>query len=348
MTMMTTSEKNRLKHLASQNIGVILDALDVDYDVKGELYQSCCPVSFHPGDNDNETAFSWRQGMGWVCWTHSCDQMYGNDVYSLVSCVLNISFRESLTFVRDVLNGADVDSVVMDQVKVEKYDNINRVLNPKCLDYLEQNYNYPLDKSLVDRGFDPKILMKYEVGYWESFGSFMHQRMVFPVRDHSDLLVGFTGRTIFPQSNWEIRRIKSKWIHNFSFIEHPDKEKGRVFYTGTVLYNLNRAKSFIENSGVAILVEGPLDGLKLEQAGIHNWVAIMGVKNFSDFHVRLLNHCNTKEIWVAFDPDNAGQSGAAKIILNLKKYQEFKTRNIKLPGKDPGDMEEKDLRKYLS
>ena len=58
--------------------------------------------------------------------------------------------------------------------------------------------------------------------------------------------------------------IHSKWRHN------------KDFKTQEHLYNMWFAKEFIQSTRTAIIVESPGNVWRLEEAGIHNSVAIFG------------------------------------------------------------------------
>lgn len=337
-------DKDRLKAHANRHITKILDALNIEYTERGPLFQGNCPIHDHPGNGDNSTAFSWKEeANGWVCWSHGCDDRWGGDVYGLVKGVLNISFKQSLEFVLDTLTNQSVD-ISSEVIQVSRNDStrphMHRTISETCLKFLEERYDYPIGSSLLDRGYDPWILREFEVGYWHQFGTFMNDRLVFPVRDHEGFLIGFTGRTVFPKDKWEKRGVKSKWIHGSHFIHWPTAD----FLISSVLYNLNRAKDSISDGSI-ILVEGPLDGIKLTQAGIHNWAAILGVNNFSPPHRTLLINAGVNTLKIAFDPDVAGQSATRRITELTEDF--FHIEPISLPGKDPGDMTTDELKKVF-
>lgn len=345
---MTTTKIDsvRLKAHAHQNISLVLDTLNISYSQRGPLYQAKCPIKDHPGNGDNNTAFSWKESVNsWVCWSHACDEKWGNDIYGLIRGVLGLDFKSSVKFLYDTLSKRTInlnqDVIIKPNPKKISF---NKPISEATLKYLEPNYNYPFDKSLLKRGYDVNILKKYEVGFWHQIGSFMNDRMIFPIRDHAGFLVGFTGRTIYPKEQWAKKNINQKWLHGRYFNHFPKKDVSE-FATSMVLYNFYNAKKHIGDSKTIILVEGPLDVLKLEQSGIHNSCAVLGVSNFSNSHRSLLIENGINSVVAAFDADVAGQAGNKRLGALLSDYFHFKM--LTLPSKDPGDMTAEEIRKIF-
>jgi hypothetical protein len=347
--MMTTIDSIRLREHANKNITAILDALNIQYTQRGPLYQARCPAKNHPGNRDNDQAFSWKEGVDhWICWTHGCDQEHGADVYGLVRSILQCSFRDATAFVLDTLSKRKVD--ITADVSIAKTQRPGDVLKHKpvsesILKYLSKDvFNYPLDKSLKDRGYDPWLLEKFQVGFWHQPGTYMNDRIIFPLRDHAGFLVGFTGRTIYPESEWERRKIKAKWIHGRHFSHWP--RKGDELFTSSLLYNFHNAKSHVGDKRSLILVEGPLDGIKIEQAGIKNWSALLGVRNFSASHRTLLVSHGINELVLGTDPGEAGDSGRERISSMASNF--FHIVQARFGDTDPGDTPIEEIQRVLA
>ena len=70
----------------------------------------------------------------------------------------------------------------------------------------------------------------------------------------------------------------------------------------------------------AVLVEAPLSAIMLDQYGVHNAVASFGCK-LSDAQARLLRSSyNSVAVW--YDPDDAGQAGAADAVGKLEDFMD--------------------------
>jgi DNA primase len=112
----------------------------------------------------------------------------------------------------------------------------------------------------------------------------------------------------------------------------------------STLFGINR----FESGEPAILVESPLDVVRLHTLGYDNAVAAMGT-NVSDEQMRLLLSV-TDEIVLALDNDDAGQRWMHRVITGHRgkrkqpgvawgtKFKTYVFNYRKTDGKDPGEM----------
>lgn len=335
--ILTIDEKRQIKNHANRNITYLLDRLAVSYTTRGDgLLQALCPCKQHPGDRDNSTAWSWRTDLGkWVCWSHHCEEARGNDIFGLVSSVLETNFGTTLEWILKTLSEKHIDIATAAAEPEFAHRGISlHIHEPLSTDNLK--FLQPDPEYLLGRGFDRDVLRSYQVGLWSRPGTFMHDRVVFPVRDHEGHLVGYTGRTIHPEEYFTSKEIKyKKWIHGRHFNRWPTRGE---FFTSSILFNLDRAKKLLDRTKSVVLVEGPLDGMRLEEAGVHNWVATLST-NFCAPHRTLLVNYGVTDLYVAYDNDenNAGEKGwerMHRIVGDL-----FKMHRVSLPlGRDCGDL----------
>jgi DNA primase len=340
MTMMTSEERKQLRAHANRNIIHVLNALGFEYRANENLFQACCPCTQHGGDGNNRTAFSWRSDIGyWRCWTHHCNELYGDDIFGLIRSIRDCSFGQAVRWLKTTLASASIDTTVKIATKETKSGGKLHVHQPLA----EHNLRFLTPPTyLHERGFDPEVLKSYNVGLWSRLGTYMHDRVVFPIRDHEDHLIGYTGRTIHPRSYFEERGLEyAKWVHGRSYHRF---QRDDSLLTGSILFNLYRAKTFMLPDRKLILVEGPLDGMKLEMAGIHNWVASLSTQ-FGPAHRTLLVKYGVSHLYVAFDnetrvkPDKptAGEKGWEMVQNTVGTL--FNLERIMLPlDKDPGDL----------
>jgi hypothetical protein len=352
-TMMTNEQKRLVRNHANRNIAYLLDELGVEYYDRGDgLIQACCPCAQHSGDRSNQTAWSWRIDLGkWVCWSHHCEEVRGNDIFGLVSSVKKTGFTDTVKWITSTLENRQVDL----SEEVSDPENLHRGIKLHLHEPLDESnlqFLTPDPQYLLNRGFDLDILRQYEAGLWTRIGTYMHDRVVFPVRDHDGHLVGYTGRTIHPEEYFTKRGLKyAKWIHGRHYNRWP--KRGDLF-TSSILFNLFRAKRYFPIKKHLILVEGPLDGMKLEAAGIHNWVATLGT-SFCHAHRTLLVQYGVTDLHVAYDNDdpadytdgrNPGEKGwtrMQRIVGDL-----FAMHRVPLPvGHDCGDLEIEQLQQIF-
>jgi DNA primase len=157
--------------------------------------------------------------------------------------------------------------------------------------------------------------------------------------------VGYTGRTIHSKQYFEQKELRyRKWLHGRYFHIPASKLKRGEFFVSSLLYNFYRAKKSIKNSRKAILLEGPLDGMKLAEACISNWVANLGTM-FCYPQRSLLVEAGVTDLYVAYDNDpakgpkkkKAGEEGfkrVQKVVGDL-----FNVHRVSLPlSQDCGSM----------
>ncbi len=333
-------DKENIRLHAGRNITSILDKLGIAYSQRGNLLQSTCPCNQHGGDGDNPIAFSWRTDIQhWICWTHHCEETYGGDIFGLIRSVFELNFNDAVFWVSDFLLKENID-ISEDAEKPQPQKMGIVIHNP--LDETRLKFLKPEPEFLLNRGYSVEVLNKFQIGYWNRLGTFMHNRVIVPVRDHQGFLVGFSGRTVIAEEDWEINGIKEKWLHGRYFDRFPIKGE---FNTSSLLFNLHNARTFIGSERRLFLVEGPLDGLKLEMAGIHNWIATLGV-HFDYRHRILLIKYGINRISIAYDGDKAGESAYLKLQKSFGDL--FNTDRILLPAdKDPGDLSVDEIKKLF-
>jgi len=333
---MSDDEKKALRNHANRNITFLLDKLAIRYSDRGDgLIQAICPTQQHSGDRDNPTAFSWRPDIGkWVCWTHHCEEARGNDIFGLVSSIVGLNFKDTTKWIHDRLAEKSID-IHQDSLPIENQYrgsvlHTHEPLNEEHIKFLKLDPDY-----LIRRGFSKEVLRDYQAGLWDRPYTYMADRVVFPIRDHDGFLVGYTGRTIHPESYFTEKSLEyRKWIHGRYFNQWP--KRGELLIS-SLLFNLNRSKRIIAQHKRMIVVEGPLDGMKLEMAGIHNWVATLGT-TFCANHRTLLVKYGITDLYVAYDNDektHAGKDGTNRLLRVVGDI--FNVHTIEVPGHDCGD-----------
>jgi DNA primase len=142
------------------------------------------------------------------------------------------------------------------------------------------------------------------------------KRVVFPICNESGRVIAFTARTLETGDKAGAKYINSP--------ETP------LYSKGSVLFNLDKAKSSIRKNEFALLVEGQMDCISVYLRGIQNVIATSGTA-FTEQQVALLRR-HTAQVVVNFDPDAAGSNAAEKSI-SLLTEEGF---NLKLVTLDDG------------
>jgi DNA primase len=173
------------------------------------------------------------------------------------------------------------------------------------------------EEKLVDTG----MLIQPEDGEKESYDRF-RGRLMIPIRDPRGRVIGFGGRIL---GSGEPKYLNSPQTVLF--------DKGRT------LYNLDRAGPASRTAKRLIVVEGYMDVIALDRAGIGEVVAPNGTA---------LTEAQLERLWrldpspiLCFDGDNAGKKAAIRAATRaLPLLRPDRTlRFVELPpGQDPDDV----------
>lgn len=330
---MNKDKINAIKEKANLKIEEIFDALGINYRERYNYIVAACPV--HGGDRAD--AFSWHLDRGMrKCFSRECDGEFGSDIIGLIRGIRKCSFKASVEFLGRFINM----SLPPEEIQKLKDQRENRdfiqaskqkvarakIYSKECLTRLRQH------AYLETRGYPRWLIEKYHIGACLESGRYMSNRIVIPIINVDGEIVGFTGRTL--SANWKEHKIP-KWKHSLG---------SWVSYN---LFNINFAASFIRESGIVIICEGPLDVLRLEQAGIHNGVAILG-KKFYTGQMTILAGVGATRLLDALDNDAAGKVGSLGIMKTAKCL--FDVERVKIPEgrKDIGEMDIEEIRRVFN
>jgi DNA primase len=178
----------------------------------------------------------------------------------------------------------------------------------------------PLREHLSNLGFDDDrqlaagLLVRRE-GSDELRSRFRH-RLMFPIFDLRDRVVGFGGRVI---GDGEPKYLNSA--------------ESEIFSKRRLLYGLNWAKQGIRRADRVLLVEGYFDLIRLVLAGIDEVVAPLGTA-LTEAQASLLRKY-TKNVFLLYDSDAAGQKATFRAGDELLRNG-VSVRVVTLPeGEDP-------------
>ena len=144
-----------------------------------------------------------------------------------------------------------------------------------------------------------------------------YNRVIFPIFDVSNNVIGFGGRVIGEQ--------KPKYLNT---------KDNTIFHKRDNLYALNWAVNSHHNG--FLLCEGYMDVISLHQAGFDNAVASLGTAFTKEQAKKLA--CYRDTIYLAYDSDAAGQNACERAI-SIADEVGLKTRVISLdPFKDPDEL----------
>lgn len=165
-------------------------------------------------------------------------------------------------------------------------------------------------QQLVDAG----LIKNEDKGPQDRFWN----RILFPINNTQGVPVGFGGRSLSNE-------------HQPKYLNSP----GTVLYNkSNILFNLDKAKQSISRKRSALLVEGYMDVLMLNQHGIENVIASSGT-SLSENHASLLKRW-TSEAVIVFDGDASGLQAAQRGLERLIA-EDIRVRIALLPSGDDPD-----------
>jgi DNA primase len=187
------------------------------------------------------------------------------------------------------------------------------------------------DYLLKDRKLKPETIKKYRLGYapdsWEGLCTYLQNkgfsradiiqsglaaqgrkakdsaydifrgRVMFPVFDMQNRVIGFSARVLDPNAN------AAKYINT---------PQTGIYNKSFAIYGLAQAKEAIRHTDQVIIVEGNMDVLALSNAGFENVVACSGTA-LTELQLKQLSRL-TKNIYLSFDMDSAGITAAQRAI----------------------------------
>ena len=174
-----------------------------------------------------------------------------------------------------------------------------------------------------ERNIKPDTYRQFEA--FLSINAPFKERIVFPIRDITGKIVAFNGRL----------KMNSHVKDQPKYIFHPPKVQLPLYP-----YNATPIK------GRVILVEGIYDVVNLHDKGLTNAMCCFGVNNVTVDKLQLLKMKGVDQIDIFYDPDEAGQVAAEKVMEMCEK-EGMKHYNIRIPPElgDAGALSELSVQK---
>lgn len=295
---------------------------------KGKSFKCVCP--FHD-DHDPSLSVSQEKQIFhcFVCGS-------GGNVFTFVQKYEKVSFVEAVAKVAK-LAGIDItiDTSDISKPKVDPRIASLYKVHQEAIDFcsyeLDSIEAKPIKQYLYDRGLSDDIIRKFQLGYnpdgnklyrflhakkykdedilrgnlaWQTqrgiVDVFRHRIMI-PIHDANGNPVGFSARRV--DSSMEAKYVNTS--------------ETEIYIKGNILYNYHRVKEIARKEGRILLVEGAMDVLAFEKAGISNVVATLGTACTSQ-QLKLLKYLGVK-IALCYDGDKAGQNATYKFYEMAKK-----------------------------
>lgn len=294
----------------------------------------------------------------WHCF--GCQK--GGDVFGFVKEIEGVEFPEAL---RILAKRAGVKIEEYDPRIRDEKSNLYSVCETATRFFEKQLYHSSSGKKallyLNGRGLKEEVIKEFRLGFapddWHSLSNFLRDcdftdkdiigaglalkrengsdiydrfrsRIIFPIADINDQIVGFTGRVFSLSSVAKPEETGAKYINT---PQTPIYDKSRV------LYGLNKGKTETRRQDKCLLVEGNMDAIMSYQAGVKNVAATSGTA-LTPSHLQLLQRY-TSNLDFCFDSDQAGLV-ATRRGIGLALGQNFNIKIVHLNDpdcKDPAD-----------
>lgn len=305
----------------------------------GKNYRGLCP--FHKERTPSFTVSPEKQLF------HCFGCGVGGNVFTFLMRYEGLSFEEAVRTLAERY-GIEVQEA---ERKREKFGHLYE-LNRMAFEFYRSKLLHPKEGKaardyLLSRGIVPRTWERFGLGYapmdWEALKGFLESkgvdpfvaesagllvrgergfydrfrnRVIFPIEDHRNRILGFGGRSI--------DQAEPKYLNS------PDTP---VYRKGECLYGFKQARDRILQKREAIVVEGYFDVLSMAQYGFENVVAPLGTA-LTLPQLRLLKPI-VEKVLLLFDGDEAGRKAALRAVeLLLEEGMEGDV--VILPeGEDP-------------
>ncbi|HDG2649142.1 TPA: DNA primase [Staphylococcus aureus] len=330
----------------------ILDLVSeyVKLEKRGRNYIGLCP--FHDEKTSSFTVSEDKQ----ICHCFGCKK--GGNVFQFTQEIKDISFVEAVKELGDRVNVAvDIEATQSNSNVQIASDDLQMI---EMHELIQEFYYYALTKTvegeqaltyLQERGFTDALIKERGIGFAPDSSHFCHDflqkkgydielayeagllsrneenfsyydrfrnRIMFPLKNAQGRIVGYSGRTYTGQEP--------------KYLNSPETP---IFQKRKLLYNLDKARKSIRKLDEIVLLEGFMDVIKSDTAGLKNVVATMGTQ-LSDEHITFIRKL-TSNITLMFDGDFAGSEATLKTGQHLLQ-QGLNVFVIQLPsGMDPDE-----------
>lgn len=295
-----------------------------------ELRSNCV---IHGGDNSTSFRFN-RERKTWVCFSHKCHEVFGNDVIGLIKAINKVEFMDAVDYLGNLVGDYDTSAALNYKREREKREFVENspkelYIHPNVSDDKLSSYSWLRSQYFNGHGFSNRTL-----DYFEIAGGYKKEGIIkdiIPIRDVNGKLIAYSLRDTRENVDYDMK---------YQITAGFDKDK--------VLYNLFR---MVPTTLPIILVEGFKSVWRLYDYGIKNVVAIMGSKVTQGQQKLLYSHA-TNGVVLLFDNDKAGAEGTIDAFQRLDdKLDVFPVFITEIDengsGLDPADLDKETAYGYL-
>ena len=238
--------------------------------------------------------------------------------------LIRLTLKDDIEVAKIIGNSAVVTETTYEpKQKIE----MEKIYPDSTLDRLFPNYNFYKQRNISDH--TQELFQAGLAGVGK-----MYRRMVFPVYNEHQQIVGFSGRKVDDDNDYP------KW-------KHIGKRNNWV-------YPAFNEKTFVDQEITkkqeVVLVESIGDAMALYDQGIKNVLVIFGLSVNNNI-VNYLNSKSIRHIYISTNNDKASEQNrgfiaALKSFLKLSKYFDLDMLTVKFPPKGYNDFGDAHLDNY--
>ncbi len=282
----------------------------------GQSLKGLCP--FH---QEKTPSFNVSRARGtWHCF--GCGE--GGDVFTFVQKIEGLDFPATLKMLAERA-GVELPKFAR-EASTNHRQRLFDVLATATRFYQQILLHKPGEKArhyLTERGVTPATMEEFQLGYaplaWDSIQKALVSKGytvnelqevgLVSVNDRGKVYDRFRGRIIYPIADVQGRIVAFgarivPWHAKGDEGKYVNSPETALYEKRRVVYNLQRAKQALRHNQPCIVVEGYMDVIMLEQAGVHNVVASSGTAFTADQIQQIARF--SKTLHFSFDADSAG------------------------------------------
>ncbi|EMX5392185.1 DNA primase [Listeria innocua] len=276
--------------------------------------------------------------------------------------------HDGLTFVESVKKVADMSHLDVDIELPEERDTSNlpketsetakmvemHQLTAKLYHYIlmETEEGAAALTYLKERGMSEQMMASFQIGFapnhHATITSFLEKRGMdlqlagtaglLSERDDGQMVDRFRNRIMFPITNdrGQINAFSGRLFDRDDGPKYLNSPETPIFNKRRTLFHFSEARQAIRKQEEITLMEGFMDVISAEDAGVQNAVASMGT-SLTEEHADLIKRLTNRAI-ICYDGDRAGIEAAYKAGTLLVERNRLDVFVLQLPaGKDPDD-----------
>jgi len=330
-----------------ENMGVISDFFDLDLRPDNDGWTGTCPIH---ENSDNPVAFRVFNTCSWWCWTRNCADKQ-TSLIDLLQLLIQQRYNTKCDkyytvqwYQDNILNGENILNLPQSVRKRSQYIHVPRIFFDDA-DAWRATFKCP-SENYIKLGFSECVVDKFHIGECYDRSRRFYNRIVVPVFDFQNRVIGFTGRSMYPQCikcdlyHSPIAPCPTEYLGTYAKWKHANG-----FKTSYSLFNSWNVKEAQEVN----LVESVGNTLRMIEARAWNTMGIYG-NRLKAGQADILEKMGVKRItWICDnDPHKAGLHGALKAKEQYdKKEQRFKIRIVVPTVKDVACLNPSELTAWL-